>query len=331
MKQNISLKPFHTFGTSVKAAKYTEIKSKYDLQDLIPVQEPFLVLGGGSNILFTKDFEGLVIHNKIKGVGIISENDDEVILQVGSGENWHALVLWCIENGYAGIENLSLIPGCVGAAPIQNIGAYGVEFKDVFHSLEAIDLQTGSTKIFNYKDCKFDYRDSIFKNELKGKFCITSVSICLSKKPQFNTSYGVIKDVLDSSGEELSLKSISNAIIKIRSEKLPDPKKIGNSGSFFMNPIISLTQFSLLKSKFPNIPIYPVGDKEVKIAAGWLIDNLGWKGYRNGDAGVHKNQALVLVNYGDAKGLEIWNLAKSIQISVFEEYGILLETEVNIL
>jgi UDP-N-acetylmuramate dehydrogenase len=331
MKKNISLKSFHTFGISVKAAKYAEIKSSADLQDFIPLQESFLILGGGSNILFTKDFEGLVIHNKIRGIEIVSENDDKVILQIGSGENWHSLVLWCIEKGYGGIENLSLIPGCVGAAPIQNIGAYGVEFKEVFHSLEAIDLKTGTTKIFKHKDCQFGYRDSVFKKELKGKFCITSVSICLSKKPSFNISYGVIKNILEASGEELSIKAVSNAVIKIRTEKLPDPKKIGNSGSFFTNPIIPLNQLSLLKSKFPNIPIYPVGEKEVKIAAGWLIDHLGWKGYRKGDAGVHKNQALVLVNYGNAKGVEIWNLAKSIQISVFEEYGILLETEVNIL
>ncbi len=331
MQENISLKKHHTFGISVNAAKFVVFRTEKDLLDFVPVQEPFMLLGGGSNVLFTRDFEGLVAHNKIKGIEVLRENDSEVIIRVGGGEVWHDLVMWCIDKDFAGIENLSLIPGSVGAAPIQNIGAYGVELKDVFYSLEAICLKTGDFIKFNHEDCQFGYRDSVFKRELRGKFCITRVLLKLNKIPVFNTSYGIIKDILEESKEEISIRSLSNAVIKIRKQKLPDPAEIGNSGSFFKNPVISLTQFSNLKIQFPDMPFYPVGEKEVKLAAGWLIDDLGWKGYRKGDAGVHVNQALVLVNYGNAKGTEIWNLAKAIQTSVLDKYGVALETEVNVL
>jgi UDP-N-acetylmuramate dehydrogenase len=331
MKQNISLKKHHSFGISVNAAKFAVFRNEKGLQSFLPVEEPFMLLGGGSNVLFTKDFKGLVAQNKIKGIEIVSEDDSEVLIRVGGGEVWHDLVLWCIEKGFAGIENLSLIPGSVGAAPIQNIGAYGVELKDVFYSLEAICLKTGDTVKFSHEECQFGYRDSVFKRELRGKYCITRVLLKLNKIPVFNTSYGIIKDILEESKEEISIRSLSNAVIKIRRKKLPDPAEIGNSGSFFKNPVISLTQFSNLKIQFPDMPFYPVGEKVVKLAAGWLIDDLGWKGYRKGDAGVHVNQALVLVNYGNAKGTEIWNLAKAIQTSVLDKFGVALETEVNVL
>jgi len=331
VEKNVSLKELHTFGLSVDAAAYTSISSEEELQALLPVQSPVLILGGGSNLLFTQNFEGLVLHNSIKGIEVIDETEQDVLLRVGGGEVWHELVLWSIEQGYGGLENLSLIPGSVGAAPIQNIGAYGVEVKDVFEKLEAIDIKTGETKIFEHKDCHFGYRDSVFKRALKGKYYITRVIFRLSKQPTFNVSYGAIKTVLEEQKTVVSIRSISDAVIQIRQQKLPDPKEIGNSGSFFKNPIIPISQFEKLKKQYPKMPSYPLGETEVKLAAGWLIDQLGWKGYRKGDAGVHKNQALVLVNYGNAKGAEIWALAQEIQQSVLAQYGIHLEAEVNIL
>lgn len=331
MKKNVSLKELHTFGLMVTAASFCCIKSVEDLQAQLPLPPSFFILGGGSNILFTADFKGLVIHNQIKGIELIEEDDTTVLVRVGGGEVWHDLVLWSIKRGYGGIENLSLIPGSVGAAPIQNIGAYGVEIKDVFHSLEAVELATGKIVCLYVEDCEFGYRDSIFKRKLKGKLFITNVFLRLSKQHQLNTSYGAIQQVLEQTNETLSIQAVSNAVIKIRTKKLPDPKKIGNSGSFFKNPILDRTLCEQLKQKYPNIPIYPVDEKTQKVAAGWLIDQLGWKGYRKGDAGVHENQALVLVNYGTAKGQEIWTLAQEIQASVLEHFGIELETEVNIL
>jgi len=331
MEENISLQELHTFGLAVYAAQYTLVETEEQLQELLPLPAAHLILGGGSNLLFTNDFEGLVVHNKIRGIELVEEADKTVLIRVGGGEIWHLLVTWCIEQGYAGLENLSLIPGSVGAAPIQNIGAYGVELKDVFERLEAINLSTGKVEILDFDDCAFGYRDSIFKRKAKGKYFITRVFLRLSKEATFNVSYGAIQQVLEQSQTPLSIRSISNAVIQIRTEKLPDPKKIGNSGSFFKNPVVENSKVRLLQKKYPSMPVYPVDDHRSKLAAGWLIDQLGWKGYRKGDAGVHPQQALVLVNYGKAKGSEIWKLAQEIQISVQEEFGILLEPEVNVL
>lgn len=331
MKENISLKELHTFGLAVNAAQYTLVETEEELQELLPLPVEHLILGGGSNMLFTKDFEGLVVHNKIRGIELVEEDDQTVLIRVGGGEVWHQLVLWCIEKGYAGLENLSLIPGSVGAAPIQNIGAYGVELKDVFDRLEAINLSTGDLETLYVQDCAFGYRDSLFKRKAKGKYFITRVLLRLSKQADFNVSYGAIQQVLENSKTPLSIRSISNAVIQIRTQKLPDPKEIGNSGSFFKNPIVANSKVKEAQKKYPSIPVYPMDDHHSKLAAGWLIDQLGWKGYRKGDAGIHKQQALVLVNYGNAKGSEIWELAQEIQASVYEKFGILLEPEVNIL
>jgi UDP-N-acetylmuramate dehydrogenase len=331
MKENISLKELHTFGLAVNAAQYTLVETEQQVQELLPLPAAHLILGGGSNMLFTKDFEGLVVHNKIRGIELVEENDETVLIRVGGGEVWHLLVVWCIEQGYAGLENLSLIPGSVGAAPIQNIGAYGVELKDVFERLEAINLSTGKIETLHFQDCAFGYRDSIFKGKAKGRYFITRVFLRLSKQAKFNISYGAIQQVLETSQTPLSIRSISNAVIQIRTQKLPDPKEIGNSGSFFKNPIVANADIEALKKEYPSMPVYPIDDNHSKLAAGWLIDQLGWKGYRKGDAGVHEQQALVLVNYDNAKGSEIWELAQEIQLSVREKFGVLLEPEVNIL
>lgn len=331
MEENVSLKQLHTFGLQVRAAHYTVVEAESALEALLPLPTPHLILGGGSNMLFTKDFEGLVVHNKIKGIERIEETAQSVLIRVGGGEHWHELVLWSIEQGYAGLENLSLIPGSVGAAPIQNIGAYGVELKDVFERLEAMNLATGAIEMMDAQDCAFGYRDSIFKTKAKGNYFITRVWLRLSKQAEFNVSYGAIQQVLEASKTPLSIRSISNAVIQIRTQKLPDPKKIGNSGSFFKNPIVANSMVTVLQKKYPSMPVYPIDTKSSKLAAAWLIDQLGWKGYRKGDAGVHEQQALVLVNYGTAKGGEIWELAQQIQTSVQEKFGVLLEPEVNVL
>lgn len=330
VQENFSLKTHHTFGMEVQAAAYASITSEDDLQKKIPIAKPFLILGGGSNLLFTKDFDGLILHNQIKGIELVQETENDVFLKIGGGEIWHDLVLWCIERNYAGIENLSLIPGTVGAAPIQNIGAYGVELKDVFDSLEAIHLQNGRTKIFKLEDCKFGYRNSVFKQEFKSQYFITRVILRLSKFPQLNLSYGAIVQTMKEIAAPSSIRGVSDAVITIRQQKLPDPKKIGNSGSFFKNPTISQNHFEILQKKYPKIVAFPVNEKEVKIAAGWLIESLGWKGYRKGDAGVHEHQALVLVNYGNAKGNEVWALAQEIQKDIKRVYNIDLEAEVNV-
>lgn len=301
------------------------------MEDEKLMKENLLILGGGSNLLFTKDFDGLVLKNNIKGIDIIEENENDILIQSGAGENWHEFVLYCVEKGYAGIENLSLIPGNVGASPMQNIGAYGVEIKDVFHSLEAIEIKTGEIKTFNTEECKFGYRESVFKNIFKNKYIITSVVFKLNKKPQFNVSYGAIESELKKMNvKELSLKAVSDAVINIRSSKLPDPKEIGNAGSFFKNPVISLEQFEKLKDRYPQMAYYKLPSGDIKIAAGWLIDHLGWKGKRIEDYGVHKNQALVLVNYGESEGKDIYDLSSLIMKSVLKNFQIKLEREVNI-
>ena len=328
-----SLKLHNTFGLDYRANHFATFQSEEELKKLLQkAQEPLLILGGGSNILLTQDFEGTVLKNEIQGIEIVKENEEHAIVKVGGGEVWHDFVIWSIENKLGGIENLSLIPGSVGAAPMQNIGAYGAEIKSVFERLEAIKIDTLASKTFNNEACQFGYRYSIFKGELKNKYIITQVYFKLQKKHNFNTSYGAIEEELKNMGATtLSLKAVSQAVINIRESKLPNPQVIGNSGSFFKNPVIKNKQFKELQKEFPNIVGYTVSKNETKVAAGWLIDQAGWKGYRKGDAGIHKNQALVLVNYGNAKGEELVALSREVQLSVLNKFGIQLEPEVNII
>ena len=335
LQENISLKNFNTFGIDVRCKYFVEVTNVDELITLLdhPVckELPLMTLGGGSNILFTKDFPGVILKNSFKGISVIKEDQDHVWLQAMGGEVWHDLVLYCIDHNYAGIENLSLIPGLVGAAPIQNIGAYGVEVKDVFESLEAVNLTNSKQQIFSYSDCNFGYRNSVFKNELKGKFIITSVILKLSKSPTLHLSYGAINTILEQMGvKDPTIKNVSDAIVSIRLSKLPDPAKIGNSGSFFKNPEINQAQFDRVKEQHPNIPSYPASNDQVKVPAGWLIEQCGWKGKRVGNTGSHANQALVLVNYGGATGTEVRDLAFQIKASVKEKFGLDLTPEVNI-
>ena len=326
------LQSLNTFGIKAHAEHFSSFSSKEELIELLgKTQKPLTILGGGSNILLTKDISGTVLKNEISEIEITHEDNDSLTVKVGGGVVWHDFVMWSIEHNLGGIENLSLIPGSVGAAPMQNIGAYGVEIKSVFEELEAVHIDNKTVKTFSNTDCQFAYRYSIFKGELKGQYIICHVTFKLSKHPQFNTSYGAIEEELKAMGTSKSLESVSQAVINIRQRKLPNPKDIGNSGSFFKNPTIPKAKFEQLKTQFPNIVGYPNGEQSVKVAAGWLIDHAGWKGYRKGDAGVHKNQALVLVNYGTALGNEILTLSKDIQKSIQETFGIELEAEVNII
>lgn len=331
--KNISLKPFNTFGIDVKARQFVDIVSIDELKEIIKKENEFFLLGGGSNLLLTDDIQKTVIHINTKGIEVIRETNDHVYVKVHAGENWHHFVLWCIEHNYGGVENLSLIPGNVGTAPIQNIGAYGVELKDVMHSLEALEIESVVAKIFSNKECEFGYRNSVFKNKLKGKYVITSVTFELTKNThKLNSSYGAIRTELDKNKiKNPTIKDISDAVITIRQSKLPDPEEIGNSGSFFKNPVISIRDFKRLQKEYPKIPHYVISNKEIKVPAGWLVEQCGFKGKRFGDAGVHKNQALVLVNYGKATGKEILELSKKIQSSVLEKFRIKLDAEVNIL
>ena len=335
IQENISLKNYNTFGIEVKANQFIEINSSDKLHALIAVNKDFFILSGGSNLLLTKDIEKLVIHLNTKGIEILTEvqNKNEVFVKVSAGENWHEFVLWCIDHDFGGIENMSLIPGNVGTSPIQNIGAYGIELKDTMYELEALEVATGALKTFSNAECEFGYRNSVFKNQLKGQFIITTVTFKLTKnKHQLNSSYGAIQLELEKNNiQNPTIKDISNAVIAIRQSKLPDPKELGNSGSFFKNPVILKHQFRQLQHKFPDVPHYIISDTEVKVPAGWLVEQCGFKGKRFGDAGVHKNQALVLVNYGSATGKEIFELSKLIQKTVFEKFDIALEAEVNIL
>jgi len=340
IQQNISLKPFNTFGIDVAANAFAEVFSKQELQIALQYfnQHPqaLLIIGGGSNMLFTQDFDGLVLKNSLRGIDIVKQDGDKVFIKVAAGENWHQFVLWCIEKNFAGVENLSLIPGCVGATPMQNIGAYGVELKDVFNELEAIEIATGISRIFCNEDCHFGYRESVFKKEFKDQFIITSVTFKLhnlnvSEQYIYHIDYGDIKaELAENSVFELNIKAVSDAVIKIRSSKLPDPKELGNSGSFFKNPVISKEQFALLLQSNPLIPSYNTSEGKTKVPAGWLIEQCGWKGKRVGNTGAHAKQALVLVNYGNAKGSEVKELAAAIQQSVKEKFGIEIEAEVNI-
>ncbi len=333
-QKNISLKPYNTFGIEVSAESFASITSLKQLKNIITEYNDVFILSGGSNILFTKNISKPVLQLNTKGIEIMGEQSDKdfVFIKVQAGENWHEFVLWCIENDFGGLENLSLIPGNVGTSPIQNIGAYGVEIKDVFYKLEALDIATNEIITFDKEVCNFGYRNSFFKNEGKGKYIILNVTFKLTRNQhKLNIEYGAIQTELEKNGIlKPTLKDVSNAIIKIRQSKLPDPKEIGNSGSFFKNPVIDKLHFDHLKDKYPQMPNYILPDGLVKIPAGWLIEQCGFKGKRFGDAGVHKNQALVLVNYGNATGEEILDLAKKIQKTVLEKFNISIETEVNI-
>lgn len=331
-RQHFSLKKLNTFGLEAKAESLVAVKTVAELQQVLAENErPVHILGGGSNVLLTGDLPGLVIKNEIGGIGIVEEDAATALVAAGGGVVWHEWVQWCIGRGLGGIENLSLIPGTVGAAPIQNIGAYGVELKEVFERLEAVELATGEVKIFDHSDCQFGYRDSIFKRELRGQFFITQVFLRLSKSPQTRTSYGDIQRTLAEWGiAQPTIADVGRAVTHIRQSKLPDPAEIGNAGSFFKNPEIAEGHFQKLKQQFPGIVSYPMPDGRVKVPAGWLIEQAGWKGKRFGDAGCHARQALVLVNYGNATGAEILALAKKIQASVAEKFGIDLSPEVNI-
>jgi UDP-N-acetylmuramate dehydrogenase len=335
VSHNISLKPLNTFGMDVIASQFVEITEASEISNLLKDPEtkklPRLILGGGSNILFTANFEGIVFRNRLKGIEVVQENEREVRIKAASGEIWHELVQYCIAHNYGGIENLSLIPGTVGAAPIQNIGAYGVELKDVFESLEALNLNDCTVRTFTAEECRFGYRDSIFKREAKDKYFILSVTLKLQKFPDINTTYGAIQKMLESWGiTDPGIADVSEAVCTIRRSKLPDPAVIGNAGSFFKNPEIATELFSELKKQYPDIHGYPA-PSGVKVPAGWLIESLGWKGKRVGETGSHKDQALVLVNYGHAKGAEVQALAMEIQRSVIDKYGIVLAPEVNII
>ena len=353
LQQNFSLKKYNTFGIDAVAKYFAGFTTIQELEECIEHNSlssinhqlssfshklPTFILGGGSNILFTKDFDGLILKNEITGIEKVTEDENYVFIKAGAGEGWHRFVLYCIEHNYAGVENLSLIPGNVGASPMQNIGAYGVEIKDVFYSLEAFHPEEKKIAHFNLNDCAFGYRESVFKNKFKNQFVITSVTCRLNKKPVFNISYGAIEQELEKMNiTSLSIQAISQAVINIRTSKLPDPAAIGNAGSFFKNPEITNEEFVMLKNQFPEIIGYPLPDGYTKLAAGWMIEQCGpgngtsWKGYRKGDAGCHAKQALVLVNYGNASGDEIFSLSQEIIESVNKKFGIILQREVNIL
>ena len=334
--ENYPLLKLNTFGVDVKAKYFTSINTINELIELTKTNVfknlALLILGGGSNILFTKDFDGLVILNNIKGKEIIDQNQQSIFLKIGAGENWHELVMYCVDNGWGGIENLSLIPGNTGTAPMQNIGAYGVEIKETFIELEALEISSGKIVKFNNSDCEFGYRESVFKNKMKNQYIILNTTLELKKNPVLNINYGDVKAILESQNiKNPAIKEVSNAIISIRQSKLPDPKKIGNSGSFFKNPIVSLNQLELIKKKYPNVVNYEINENEFKIAAGWLIERAGWKGKKFNNYGIHEKQALVLVNYGLANGMEIFELSEKIILDIKDKFGITLEREVNII
>ncbi len=330
-----SLKEYNTFGIDVKAKTFISIKNVEELKDVLKKQyaSEVFILGGGSNMLLTRDINKTVLHIDLKGIEIINETEEEVYVKAMAGENWHEFVLYCISHNFGGLENLSLIPGNVGTTPIQNIGAYGVEIKDSFKSCTALNVQTLELKEFSLFDCEFGYRDSVFKNALKGQYIITSVTFRLTKKNhRLNTSYGPIEQHLAEKGiENPGIEDISDAVIAIRQSKLPDPKKLGNSGSFFKNPVISKDEFEELQKKYPEVPGYRTSEDEMKVPAGWLIERAGFKGCKKGDAGVHSKQALVLVNYGNATGQDILNLSSHIQEEVYQLFKIELQPEVNII
>ena len=337
--QNYFLKKYNTFGIGAYAKYFAEFNSAEELQMLLESERDIslkMILGGGSNILFTKNFDGFILKNEVPGIEVIHEDEEFVYINTGAGVSWHSFVMYCVSNNYGGVENLSLIPGNVGASPMQNIGAYGVEIKDVFYELEAFHLREKFIKRFTASECEFGYRESIFKKKFKDQFAILNVTYQLKKNPVYNISYGAIEKELEQMNvKELSVKAISDAVISIRTSKLPDPKVIGNAGSFFKNPVIGSHEFHQLieleKLRGVEIPSYKIDEDHYKIPAGWLIEQCGWKGYRKGDAGCYEKQALVLVNYGNASGKEIYDLSEEIEISVKEKFGIALEREVNIM
>lgn len=336
VQQQVSLKPYNTFGIDVKARFLAPVSGTDEIKMLLS-EESFrdldrLILGGGSNVLFTRNWDGLVLLNRIPGIRIKKEDGDRAWVEAGSGVVWHELVMWCINEGLGGIENLSLIPGSVGAGPMQNIGAYGVELKDTFDSLDAIDLETLELRTFNATECRFGYRESVFKHELRNRYFITSVTLKLTRKPMLNTSYGAIQQELERMGVvQPGLREVSDAVIHIRRSKLPDPAQLGNAGSFFKNPEIAADEFERIKGEWPNVVAYPTTAGKVKLAAGWLIEQCGWKGKVVGHTGSHKDQALVLVNYGDADGAEIYELALQIRDSVLKRFGVRIDPEVNVI
>jgi UDP-N-acetylmuramate dehydrogenase len=332
IQSNFSLKPYNTFGIDAKAKYFSSFSGIEQLKELLDhsQQVATFILGGGSNILFTKDFDGHVLKNDIRGIAKINEDDEYVYVKVGAGENWHQFVLFCIQNSWQGIENLSLIPGNVGASPMQNIGAYGVEIKEVFLELDAFYLRDKSVHKFNLADCEFGYRESVFKSKYKDQFVILDVTYRLNKIPRYNTSYGAVeKELQRMKVTDLSIAAISQAIINIRTSKLPDPAVIGNAGSFFKNPSVPKDKFGKLKTEFHDVVGYENSDGTIKLAAGWLIEQCGWKGFRRGDAGCYVKQALVLVNYGNASGKEIYDLSEEVFQSVKNKFGVELEREVN--
>ncbi|MFP4471364.1 MAG: UDP-N-acetylmuramate dehydrogenase [Bacteroidales bacterium] len=335
IQENVQLKTYNTFGVKARASRFAIVKDAGDLTGFIrnyaSRRENLMILNGGSNVLFTRDFEGILFKLETQGITKAKEDQDYVWLQVAAGVNWHEFVTSCIRNNLGGVENLSLIPGNTGAAPIQNIGAYGVEQKDVFEELEALNIHNGEIRQFDAAACRFGYRDSIFKTEERGNWIVLRVTYRLRKNPEFNTTYGAIQSELEKMGvDEFSVQSIGQAVCNIRSSKLPDTEVVGNAGSFFKNPLVPKKTAEELKAEFPQMVAYEADEYHTKLAAGWLIDTLGWKGYREGDAGVWKSQALVLVNYGNATGADILRLAEKIQDSVHKRFGILLEPEVNI-
>lgn len=335
LEKNVSLKPFNTFGIEASASHFCSVKDVDDLLEALTYGKEnslaHFVLGGGSNILLTKNLDALTLKIDLKGIEMLGDDSESYLVKFQAGESWHESVMHCIQNGYAGIENLSLIPGNVGAAPMQNIGAYGVEIKQRFHELEALNIETLEIERFDLNACAFGYRESVFKRALKGQYIILNVTLRLLKTPEFNTSYGAIEQELERMDvQEPSLQSVSQAVINIRQSKLPDPKVIGNSGSFFKNPVVSSEQHEELKKTHPNIPAYPAPNG-VKLAAGWLIEQAGWKGKRINDHGVHDKQALVLVNHGNAKGQDVFDLSEEILQDVHEKFGVLLEREVNVI
>ena len=335
--ENVDLFPLNTFGIKAKAKYFTSVSSVEEAKSLFASElfkkEKHLIIGGGSNLLLTKDFDGLVIKVEIKGKEIIQEDDSHAILKVGSGENWHAFVMHCVDQNLGGIENLSLIPGTVGAAPMQNIGAYGVEIKKNILGVEAVEISTGDVRYFDNEGCRFGYRESIFKQELKDQFLISSITLKLTKRNhQFNISYGAIDETLKKFGTQtLTVKAISDAVISIRSSKLPDPARIGNAGSFFKNPSIHADLVDFIRKDFPSVPTFQSTDGLIKVPAAWLIEQCGWKGKTFDNIGVHQHQALVLVNYGGGEGEKIWELAMKIKESVKEKFNITLQPEVNVI
>lgn len=332
---DVNIQPYTTFGIAATAKRFGTFNSVHELKDLLDSRlkdEPFMVLGGGSNVLFTKDFEGLILKNEIEGFEIISKDENYVLVKAGAGEVWHSFVLRTLSLNLGGLENLSLIPGSVGASPMQNIGAYGREIKDVFHSLEAFHIETGEIHSFTNEQCEFGYRESVFKRKLKNQYIILNVTFCLSKKHAVNTSYGVIEEELRKMNvTNPTIKDVSNAVIAIRRSKLPDPSEIGNAGSFFKNPVVKEDLALMLKSQYCDMPMYPAGDGLVKLAAGWLIEQAGWKGKAFDSYGVHKLQALVLVNYGGATGNQVFELSSQIIADIQEKFGVTLEREVNMI